>query len=122
MTIDQNNITNSNNLNTGIDVENNDTNINDTNTNDTNINDTNTNDTNTKDVLVVKPKKKKKNRCSHCRKNVGLLGVKCKCNKLFCTSHLHPEAHMCEFDHRKLKIQELSKQLEKVLPNKIVAI
>ena len=107
MTIDQNNITNHSNPNKGRDVEN---------------NDTNNNDTTNKNVSVVKPKKKKKNRCSHCRKNVRLLGVKCKCGKLFCTSHLHPEEHMCEFDHKTLKIKELSSKLEKVQANKIVAI
>ena len=107
MTIDQNNITNLSNPNKGIDVEN---------------NDTNNKDTNNKTVLVVKPKKKKKNKCSHCRKNVGLLGVTCKCGKLFCTSHLHPEAHMCDFDHKTLKIKELSNRLEKVQASKIVAI
>ena len=107
MTLDQNNITNPNNFDKGIDIEN---------------NDTNNKDTANKNILEVKPKKKKKNRCSHCRKNVGLLGVKCKCGKLFCTRHLHPEEHMCEFDHKTLKIKELTSKLEKVQANKIVAI
>ena len=104
MTIDHKNITNHNNSDKGI--ENNETNKDISNWN----------------VLEVKPEKKKKNRCSHCRKNVGLLGVKCKCGKLFCTRHLHPEEHMCEFDHKTLKIKELTSKLEKVQANKIVAI
>ena len=43
---------------------------------------------------------KKKNRCSVCKKKVGLLGFECKCGRLLCSSHRTAEEHNCEFDYR----------------------
>ena len=67
-------------------------------------------------------KKKKKNRCHSCRKNVGLLGLKCKCGLLFCTTHVHPESHMCTFDHKSCARENLTKNLTKISANKIEVI
>ena len=67
-------------------------------------------------------KKKKKNRCHSCRKNVGLLGLKCKCGLLFCTTHVHPESHMCTFDHKSCARANLTKNLTKVAAAKIEVI
>ena len=58
--------------------------------------------------------KKKKNRCFTCKKKVGLLGIKCRCENLFCTTHRQPEDHACEFDHGAVKKEILAKQLEKM--------
>lgn len=43
---------------------------------------------------------KKKNRCSVCKKKVGLLGFECKCGRLLCASHRTAEEHSCEHDYR----------------------
>ncbi|KAI3995113.1 hypothetical protein MKX01_031915 [Papaver californicum] len=40
------------------------------------------------------------NRCSTCRKRVGLTGFKCKCGITFCSSHRYPELHNCSFDFK----------------------
>ena len=37
---------------------------------------------------------------------------KCKCDKLFCISHLHAEAHNCTFDYKKNGEANLKKQME----------
>jgi hypothetical protein len=49
------------------------------------------------------------NRCMVCRKKLGLLSHRCKCEKLLCTSHLQAEQHGCEYDYR----AEGRRQLEK---------
>ncbi|KAK9053688.1 hypothetical protein SSX86_024762 [Deinandra increscens subsp. villosa] len=40
------------------------------------------------------------NRCSTCRKRVGLTGFNCKCGNLFCSAHRYSEKHECPFDYR----------------------
>ncbi|XP_057506302.1 zinc finger A20 and AN1 domain-containing stress-associated protein 5-like [Actinidia eriantha] len=44
----------------------------------------------------------KPNRCSACRKRVGLSGFKCRCGTTFCGSHRYPEQHACPFDYKAL--------------------
>ena len=51
-------------------------------------------------VAAASEQPKKKNRCSVCKKKVGILGWECKCGKLLCTSHRTPEDHACDFDYR----------------------
>ncbi|KAL8261670.1 hypothetical protein R6Q59_025719 [Mikania micrantha] len=40
------------------------------------------------------------NRCSTCRKRVGLTGFNCKCGNLFCSAHRYSDKHSCPFDYR----------------------
>ncbi len=51
-------------------------------------------------------------RCEQCRKKLGVLEYKCKCEKIFCISHLHAELHNCTFDYQKEGKELLKKQLE----------
>ncbi|CAL9195112.1 unnamed protein product [Musa hybrid cultivar] len=41
------------------------------------------------------------NRCSTCRKRVGLTGFSCRCGNLFCAAHRYSDKHDCQFDYRK---------------------
>lgn len=40
------------------------------------------------------------NRCSTCRKRVGLTGFNCKCGNIFCSVHRYSDKHECPFDYR----------------------
>nr|1WFH_A Chain A, zinc finger (AN1-like) family protein [Arabidopsis thaliana] len=40
------------------------------------------------------------NRCTVCRKRVGLTGFMCRCGTTFCGSHRYPEVHGCTFDFK----------------------
>ncbi|XP_052211244.1 zinc finger A20 and AN1 domain-containing stress-associated protein 1 isoform X2 [Diospyros lotus] len=40
------------------------------------------------------------NRCSSCRKKVGLAGFRCRCGATLCGTHRYPEKHGCEFDFK----------------------
>lgn len=40
------------------------------------------------------------NRCSACRKRVGLTAIRCRCGATFCGSHRYPEKHGCTFDFK----------------------
>jgi hypothetical protein len=49
---------------------------------------------------IVEPKPKEgPNRCTSCRKRVGLTGFKCRCGDLFCGSHRYSDKHNCQFDY-----------------------
>ncbi|KAL0435437.1 UNVERIFIED_CONTAM: Zinc finger A20 and AN1 domain-containing stress-associated protein 8 [Sesamum radiatum] len=50
---------------------------------------------------AAEPKTKEgPNRCSTCKKRVGLTGFKCRCGDLFCGSHRYSDKHDCPFDYR----------------------
>ncbi|KAL6966428.1 Zinc finger A20 and AN1 domain-containing stress-associated protein 8 [Sarracenia purpurea var. burkii] len=40
------------------------------------------------------------NRCTMCKKRIGLTGFKCRCGNLFCGSHRYSDKHDCPFDYR----------------------
>lgn len=40
------------------------------------------------------------NRCSFCRKKVGLTGFKCRCGHTFCSQHRYSDKHNCVFDYK----------------------
>jgi len=44
--------------------------------------------------------KKNKNRCFVCSKKVGLTGIECRCEGVFCGVHRYPSQHACAFDHK----------------------
>lgn len=54
--------------------------------------------------------------CANCNKKNRSFFLKCKCDKLFCTSCLLPEIHGCV---QIAKFQEFSADLPKCTPSKI---
>ncbi|KAM7526072.1 hypothetical protein LguiA_015974 [Lonicera macranthoides] len=53
---------------------------------------------------VVRP-----NRCSSCRKRVGLMGFRCRCGTTFCGVHRYPEQHGCTFDFKEAGREAIAK-------------
>jgi hypothetical protein len=51
-------------------------------------------------ALEVKATKTSVNRCSSCRKRVGLTGFRCRCDRTFCGEHRYSDRHGCTFDYR----------------------
>ncbi|XP_019187164.1 PREDICTED: zinc finger A20 and AN1 domain-containing stress-associated protein 6-like [Ipomoea nil] len=49
------------------------------------------------------------NRCSACRKKVGLTGFRCRCGVTFCGVHRYPENHGCSFDFKALGREAIAK-------------
>ncbi|KAI9162011.1 hypothetical protein LWI28_022879 [Acer negundo] len=42
-----------------------------------------------------------KSRCKNCnKKQVGLMGFKCRCGDLFCGKHQYAIEHSCPFDYK----------------------
>lgn len=44
--------------------------------------------------------KESSNRCSTCRKRVGLTGFNCRCGNLFCAVHRYSDKHDCPYDYK----------------------
>ena len=63
--------------------------------------------------------KKKRNRCEICNKKVGLTGLTCRCNKLFCSEHQYPDEHNCKFDYKEHGKEQLKKSNPLVIAEKI---
>ncbi|KAI5671445.1 hypothetical protein M9H77_11809 [Catharanthus roseus] len=40
------------------------------------------------------------NRCTSCRKRVGLTGFNCRCGNVYCAMHRYSDKHDCSFDYR----------------------
>lgn len=40
------------------------------------------------------------NRCTTCKKRVGLTGFNCRCGNLFCAMHRYSDKHECQFDYK----------------------
>lgn len=59
----------------------------------------------------MNPEVEKKKRCEQCKKKLGLMEYKCKCEKLFCISHLQPQEHECTFDFKAEADKTLTKHL-----------
>jgi predicted nucleic acid binding AN1-type Zn finger protein len=49
------------------------------------------------------------NRCTSCKKRVGLTGFKCRCGSLFCASHRYSDKHDCPFDYRSAAREAIAK-------------
>ncbi|CAL9172829.1 zinc finger A20 and AN1 domain-containing stress-associated protein 8-like [Musa acuminata AAA Group] len=49
------------------------------------------------------------NRCSTCKKRVGLTGFQCRCGDLFCITHRYSDKHGCPFDYQRAARDAIAK-------------
>ncbi|XP_062195283.1 zinc finger A20 and AN1 domain-containing stress-associated protein 12-like [Phragmites australis] len=77
----------------------------------------------TADLAVEAPAvKAAPNRCSTCRKKVGLLGFPCRCGGTFCSLHRYADKHACDFDFKTADREKIAKNNPLVVPSKITKI
>lgn len=58
---------------------------------------------------TVEKVKDSPNRCSTCRKRVGLTGFNCRCGSLFCAVHRYSDKHNCTFDYQTVGREAIAK-------------
>ncbi|CAH1789813.1 unnamed protein product [Owenia fusiformis] len=63
-----------------------------------------------------------KNRCTSCKKKVGLTGFPCRCGGLFCSLHRYSDKHDCQFNYKELAQEEIRKNNPVVVGQKIMKI
>ncbi|XP_010555326.1 PREDICTED: zinc finger A20 and AN1 domain-containing stress-associated protein 6-like [Tarenaya hassleriana] len=68
---------------------------------------------------VRPPPPLKSNRCSSCRKRVGLTGFKCRCGHTFCSQHRYSDKHNCVFDYKTVGQDAIAKANPVVKADKV---
>lgn len=68
------------------------------------------------------PEKRPANRCSFCRKRIGLTGFKCRCEQTFCSLHRYSDKHNCVFDYKSAGQDAIAKANPVVKADKIEKI
>lgn len=58
---------------------------------------------------TVEKVKDSPNKCSTCRKRVGLTGFNCRCGSLFCAVHRYSDKHNCTFDYQAVGREAIAK-------------
>ncbi|KAA0058642.1 hypothetical protein IC582_002333 [Cucumis melo] len=66
--------------------------------------------------------KREVNRCSGCRKRVGLTGFRCRCGDLFCAEHRYSDRHDCSFDYKAAGREAIARENPVVKAAKIVRV
>ncbi|CAI8607546.1 unnamed protein product [Vicia faba] len=62
------------------------------------------------------------NRCSGCRKRVGLTGFRCRCGDLFCSEHRYSDRHDCSYDYKAAGRESIARENPVVRAAKIVKL
>ncbi|OVA05731.1 zinc finger protein [Macleaya cordata] len=62
------------------------------------------------------------NRCSGCRRKVGLTGFRCRCGDLFCPEHRYSDRHDCSYDYKAQGREAIARENPVVRPAKIVRV
>ncbi|KAL8495976.1 hypothetical protein ACS0TY_019914 [Phlomoides rotata] len=68
------------------------------------------------------PMKREINRCSGCRRKVGLTGFRCRCGELFCADHRYSDRHDCSYDYKAVGREAIARENPVVKAAKIVKI
>lgn len=73
-------------------------------------------------AVAAVPMKREVNRCSGCRRKVGLTGFRCRCGELFCADHRYSDRHDCSYDYKSAGREAISRENPVVKAAKIVKI
>lgn len=61
----------------------------------------------------------KKCPAKNCNKRLGISGVECRCGKITCMTHRHPESHDCSFNYKELGQNKLKKENPVIVADKM---
>ncbi|CDP07749.1 unnamed protein product [Coffea canephora] len=66
--------------------------------------------------------KREVNRCSGCRRKVGLTGFRCRCGELFCAEHRYSDRHDCSYDYKAAGREAIARENPVVKAAKLVKL
>ncbi|KAL7167650.1 hypothetical protein ACSBR2_038167 [Camellia fascicularis] len=61
-------------------------------------------------AAATEVKRREVNRCSGCKRKVGLTGFRCRCGDLFCSKHRYSDHHDCSFDYKRWKRSDCARK------------
>ncbi|KAG7576970.1 Zinc finger A20-type [Arabidopsis thaliana x Arabidopsis arenosa] len=76
----------------------------------------------TREIDAVKRDQQIVNRCSGCRKKVGLTGFRCRCGELFCSEHRYSDRHDCSYDYKTAGREAIARENPVVKAAKMVKV
>nr|XP_043631988.1 zinc finger A20 and AN1 domain-containing stress-associated protein 5-like [Erigeron canadensis] len=62
------------------------------------------------------------NRCSGCKKKVGLIGFRCRCGEMFCSEHRYSDRHDCSYDYKAAGREAIARENPVVRAAKILKV
>ncbi|EOA31605.1 hypothetical protein CARUB_v10014801mg [Capsella rubella] len=75
-----------------------------------------------REMDAVKRDQQVVNRCSGCRKKVGLTGFRCRCGELFCSEHRYSDRHDCSYDYKTAGREAIARENPVVKAAKMVKV
>jgi len=69
-----------------------------------------------------KVKRREINRCSGCRRKVGLMGFRCRCGEMFCSDHRYSDRHDCNYDYKAAGREAIARENPVVRAAKILKV
>ena len=75
-----------------------------------------------REIDPVKRDQQTINRCSGCRKKVGLTGFRCRCGDLFCAEHRYSDRHECSYDYKTAGREAIARENPVVKAAKMVKV
>ncbi|KAF5773512.1 putative transcription regulator A20-like family [Helianthus annuus] len=69
-----------------------------------------------------KVKRRVINRCSGCRRKVGLMGFRCRCGETFCSDHRYSDRHDCSYDYKAAGREAIARENPVVRAAKILKV
>ncbi|KAK1409887.1 hypothetical protein QVD17_36416 [Tagetes erecta] len=67
-------------------------------------------------------KKREVNRCSGCKRKVGLIGFRCRCGEMFCSEHRYSDRHDCSYDYKAAGREAIARENPVVRAAKILKV
>lgn len=62
------------------------------------------------------------NRCSGCKRKVGLTGFRCRCGDMFCSEHRYSDRHDCSYDYKAAGREAIARENPVVRAAKILKV
>ncbi|XP_028097463.1 zinc finger A20 and AN1 domain-containing stress-associated protein 5-like [Camellia sinensis] len=66
--------------------------------------------------------KRREDRCSGCKRKVGLTSFRCRCGDLFCSEHRYSDRHDCSFDYKAAGREAIARENSVVRAAKILKV
>ncbi|GMQ00736.1 hypothetical protein CsSME_00047688 [Camellia sinensis var. sinensis] len=73
-------------------------------------------------AAATEVKRREVNRCSGCKRKVGLTGFRCRCGDLFCSEHRYSDRHDCSFDYKAAGREAIARENPVVRAAKILKV
>ena len=58
----------------------------------------------------AKPEQSRTDRCWTCDRNIGLIGIQCRCGYFLCSEHRYSDRHNCTYDYKEVGKRQITEE------------